>query len=68
MPFGEPGAYWLLLGPDVELRHTRYDLESAAARIRATAYPEADDYAGRNVLQPPAEGEMLERFTRVELR
>jgi diadenosine tetraphosphatase ApaH/serine/threonine PP2A family protein phosphatase len=23
MPFGEPGADWLLLGPDVELRHTR---------------------------------------------
>ena len=22
MPFGEPGAYWLLLGPGVELRHT----------------------------------------------
>lgn len=25
MPFGEPGADWLLLGPDVELRHTNYD-------------------------------------------
>ena len=36
MPFGEPGAYWLLLGPDVELRHTSYDLERAAERIRAT--------------------------------
>lgn len=23
MPFGEPGAYWLLLGPDVQLRHTK---------------------------------------------
>ena len=22
MPFGEPGAYWLLLGPDVQLRRT----------------------------------------------
>jgi len=35
MPYGEPGAYWLLLGPGVELRHTRYDLEAGAARIRA---------------------------------
>lgn len=26
MPFGEPGAYWLLFGPEVELRHTSYDL------------------------------------------
>ncbi len=35
MPFGEPGAYWLLLGPGVELRRTRYDLAKAAERIRA---------------------------------
>jgi hypothetical protein len=34
MPFGEPGAYWLLLGPDVQLRHTDYDLTEAAQRIR----------------------------------
>jgi len=36
MPFGEPGADWLLLGPDVELRHTAYDLTKAAERIRDT--------------------------------
>ena len=68
MPFGEPGAYWLLLGPDVQLRHTAYDLAKAAERIRATTYPQADDFAERNVLRPPAEGEMLELFTKVELR
>ena len=39
MPYGEPGAYWLLLGPDVQFRHTSYDLEQAAERIRGTAYP-----------------------------
>lgn len=27
MPFGEPGAYWLLLGPEgAELQRTDYDL------------------------------------------
>lgn len=36
MPFGEPGADWLLLGPDIEFRHTRYDLPKAAERIAAT--------------------------------
>jgi predicted phosphodiesterase len=41
MPFGEPGAYWLLLGPDVQLRHAPYDLAKAAERIRATSYPQA---------------------------
>jgi predicted phosphodiesterase len=35
----EPGAYWALLGADVELRRTAYDVEAAAAAIRATGYP-----------------------------
>jgi len=68
MPFGNAGADWLLLGPHVELRHTPYDLENAAARIRATSYPQAQDFAANNVLQPPAEAKMLELFTRVELK
>jgi putative phosphoesterase len=63
MPFGEPGADWLLVGPDVQLRHTAYDLTNAAERIRATDYPQALDFAARNVLQPPSEAEMLEAFT-----
>jgi predicted phosphodiesterase len=68
MPFGAPGADWLLLGPDVQPRHTRYDLVAAADRIRATAYPQADDFASRNVLQPPSESEILAAFSRVEVR
>jgi putative phosphoesterase len=62
MPFGEPGAYWLLLGPDVHLRSTRYDLAKAAHGIRKTTYPQAQDFAARYVLQPPSEEEMLEAF------
>jgi putative phosphoesterase len=68
MPFGEPGAHWLLLTPDVQLRHTRYDLEDAAERIRGTKYPQAEEFAARNVLQPPPEEQMLQAFTRAELK
>jgi putative phosphoesterase len=68
MPFGEPGADWLLLGPGVQLRHTPYDLTKAAERIRNTEYPQAHDFAARYVLQPPSEGETLEVFARAELR
>src|SRR5579864_347923 len=68
MPFGEPGAYWLLLGPEVESRRTNYDLVRAAGRIRATKYPQAEDFAARNVLQPPSGKEMLEAFSRAELK
>jgi putative phosphoesterase len=66
MPFGEPGAYWLLLGPGIEPRKTRYDLARAAERIRATDYPQADDFAARNVLQPPSENEILALWSKSE--
>jgi hypothetical protein len=68
MPFGEPGAYWLLLGPNVELRRADYDLIKAADRIRETKYPQAQDFAARYVLQPPSEEKMLEVFAKAELR
>jgi predicted phosphodiesterase len=60
MPFGKPGAYWLLLGHGVQFRHTAYDLAKAADQIRQTRYPQAQDFAARNILQPPSEREMLE--------
>ena len=66
MPFGEPGAYWLLLGSDVQLRHTPYDPAKAAECIRATSYPQAEDFAAHNGLQPPSEKEMLEAFADAE--
>ncbi|MEF2278005.1 metallophosphoesterase family protein [Deinococcus sp. YIM 134068] len=66
MPYGEPGASWVLLGPGVEFRRTDYDLLRAAARIRRTGYPEAGAFADRNVVLPPTEAEALEVFTRME--
>jgi predicted phosphodiesterase len=67
MPFQDPGAYWLLLGPDVELRRTAYDFEAAAERIRASNYPQAAQFAATSVLQPPTEAAMLEMFSKFEL-
>jgi predicted phosphodiesterase len=68
MPFGAQGAFWALLGTDVQLRHTPYDLERAAERIRATSYPQAEAFSERNVLQAPSELDMLDAFSRSELR
>jgi putative phosphoesterase len=62
MPFGDPGAYWLLLGPEVEFHRTEYDLEVAASRISRTHYPEAEEFAAHNVLLPPSEEKMLQAF------
>ena len=66
MPFAEPGAYWLLLGPDIQLRRTLYDFNQAAERIRNTEYPQAEEFA-TSVLTPPSEEKMLQFFTPYEL-
>ena len=63
MPFGRPGAHWLLLDADgPRFMHTPYDLEAAAARIRATGYPDAEAFASNYVLNPPSEDTMLTAF------
>ena len=66
-PLSDPGAYWVLLGPDVELRRTSYDLAGAAERFRATQHPRAREDA-ESILRPPSEEKMLELFGGAELR
>jgi predicted phosphodiesterase len=68
MPYGEPGAYWALLGPEVSLRRTAYDLERAAGTIRRSGYPRAQDFADHNVLQPPSAAEAIAVFEQVAAR
>ena len=63
-PFGKTGADWLMLDGGVQLRHTDYDLEAACARVRAMAFPGADEFAGM-MLNPPPEAAMLDAYTRV---
>lgn len=62
MPYDEPGAYWLLLGPGIEFRRTHYDLEQAAATIRTSGYPLAEDFADNNVLKPATAAEATALF------
>jgi diadenosine tetraphosphatase ApaH/serine/threonine PP2A family protein phosphatase len=68
MPFGKPGAYWLLLDGGVHLRRTEYDLDAAARRITTSGYPKANEFAERNVVNPPSEDAMLYAYAGVELR
>ena len=67
MPFGEPGAYWLLLDREPELRRTSYDRNAAADRIRASAYPGAAAFAEQYVINPPSESQMLAVYSKAEL-
>jgi predicted phosphodiesterase len=65
MSYGVPGACWALLGPTVQLRSTAYDVEGAAARIRAGSHPDADAWAAEYVLSPPSDLEALEVFSKL---
>jgi predicted phosphodiesterase len=68
MPFGRTGADWLLLGPNIQLRHTDYDLAKAAERIRAIGYPHAEQFVQQYVLSSPPEGQMLKAYSAFELK
>jgi predicted phosphodiesterase len=58
---GGQGAFWAMLGDDVELLRTDYDVEEAAAAIRASGYPDADDHAAQ-LLDPPSADEASAYF------
>jgi putative phosphoesterase len=55
LPFGDPGAYWCLLGPRINPRHTSYDVDAAAAIFRRAGGPEGDDFAAHALAPPPHE-------------
>lgn len=54
-----PGAYWGIVGDSVELRRTEYDLEAAAAAVRASGHPLAAELAEKNVLRVPSREEAI---------
>ena len=51
----QPGAYWALLGPEVELRRTAYDFAAAASAVRESGIPQRDEWAAELVRPPTAE-------------
>jgi predicted phosphodiesterase len=59
MPYqGATGAYWALLGPDVELRRTDYDLHAVVAAYRASDDPLAEAIV-ETLTTPPAPAEAI---------
>jgi predicted phosphodiesterase len=60
LPYGKGGtAHWALLGPDVELRRTEYDVDAAIALMRATDDPRVEAVA-ELMLNPPSRDEVIE--------
>lgn len=57
-------AYWALLGPEVELRRTPYDLEAAIARMRTAGMPKFDQIE-ELMRTPPPQAEVIEHTERL---
>jgi predicted phosphodiesterase len=54
----QPGAYWTLLVDGVPaFRRTDYDRERAAAAVRESGHPLANEYAEENILRVPSRAE-----------
>jgi putative phosphoesterase len=66
MPYeGRAGAFWALLGPNVELRRTDYSLERTSERYRASGDPLAEQMV-ELLVAPPTRAEVIEDAERRE--
>jgi len=54
---GRPGAFWLVLEDGV-----RYDLQAAAAELRAIGYPDVEELLSESLLEPVSASEVTALF------
>jgi predicted phosphodiesterase len=67
MPYqGNAGAFWAILGPDVSLQRTDYDLELAVSRYRETSDPLAEAMV-EILLDPPQRAAAIAHAEALEL-
>jgi hypothetical protein len=54
MPYeGRPGAFWLLVADaEPDPRRTEYDLDAAAAALRASGFPDVEDLIRESLVEP----------------
>jgi predicted phosphodiesterase len=58
---GQVGAYWALLGPELSLRRTEYDLAQALVRLRREGWADLDELLSESLLEP-ADPDEVSRF------
>ena len=63
MPYeGEVAAFWAILGPDVELRRTPFDVERSAEALLASGWPEAEAFVEENVRAAVSRDDVIDLF------
>ncbi len=68
MPFGKPGAYWLLLASPLSFSIPSTILLKLLTAFEILNTHKLTIFAANNILQPPSEDEMLEAFFKAELK
>jgi putative phosphoesterase len=61
---GRPGAFWALLGPDVAMQLTEYDLDEALERYRASGQPGVEQIV-EMMVEPPERREVIDHAEKV---
>lgn len=65
MPYeGTAAAFWAVLGPDVELRSTAYDIGAALDELRSGGFPDTDEMFEESLLRPMSADAVAQLFER----
>ncbi len=59
---GRRGAYWALLGPDVEHRRTEYDVEELLALASDRGFPDPEEFYRQSLVEPDEPDEVARFF------
>jgi hypothetical protein len=63
MPYeDEVATFWAIVGQDVDFRKTPFDIEGAVADIRASGWPNAEEFVNENLLAAPSRAEAIAYF------
>lgn len=65
MPYGTASATWGLIGPNVVLRQSTYDVEQADQQLRALGSPDVDQFVRDYIIHPASDTEALRVFHRL---
>jgi putative phosphoesterase len=66
MPYeGEIAAFWALLGPDVEMRRTPFDVERSIEALLGSGWPDAQSFVDENLRVAVEREEVVELFEQI---
>jgi hypothetical protein len=60
-------AFWALLGPDVELRRTTFDVERSVREMLDSGWPDAEAFVEKNLRTPAERKDVTAFFEKVAI-